>query len=110
MFISPAYAQGIGGGADMMVQLLPLLAMFVIFYFLLIRPQQRRAQEHKDLVAGIRRGDQVVLAAGILGKVKNAKDGDQEVDVEIAPGTVVKVLRSTISGVRGKGDAKEAAS
>ena len=84
--------------------------MFVIFYFLLIRPQQRRAQEHKDLVAGIRRGDQVVLAAGILGKVKNAKDGDQEVDVEIAPGTVVKVLRSTISGVRGKGDAKEAAS
>ena len=108
MFISPAYAQGAGGGADMAVQLLPLLAMFVIFYFLLIRPQQRRAQEHKDLVANIRRGDQVVLAAGILGKVKNAKDGDQEIDVEIAAGTVVKVLRSTISGVRNKTDAKEA--
>ena len=109
MFISPAYAQGAGGGADMAVQLLPLLAMFVIFYFLLIRPQQRRAQEHKDLVANIRRGDQVVLAAGILGKVKIAKDGEQDIDVEIAPGTVVKVLRSTISGVRNKSDAKDAA-
>ena len=111
MFISPAYAQAAGSGTDMLFQqLLLFVPLIAIFYFFLIRPQQRRAQEHRDMVAGVRRGDQVVLASGILGKVKNAKDGETEIDVEIAPGTVVKVVRSTISGVRGKTEAKEAAS
>jgi preprotein translocase subunit YajC len=111
MFISSAYAQAAGGGASdaIMQQLLLFVPLIAIFYFLLIRPQQKRAAEHKDLIAGIRRGDQVILASGILGKVKNAKDGETDIDVEIAPGTVVKVIRATISGVRGKSDAKDAA-
>jgi preprotein translocase subunit YajC len=110
MFISPAYAQSAGGGADMLVQLVPLLAMFVIFYFLLIRPQQARAKQHRDMVAGIRRGDTVILSSGIVGKVAKAKDGDAEIEVEIARDTVVKVLRGSISDVRGKGEpAKDAA-
>lgn len=110
MFISSAYAQAASGGASdaILQQLLLFVPLIAIFYFLLIRPQQKRAQEHKDLVANIRRGDQVVLASGILGKVKNAKDGETDIDVEIAPGTVVKVIRSTVSGVRGKTDAKDA--
>jgi preprotein translocase subunit YajC len=110
MFISSAYAQTVGGGASdaIMQQLLLFIPLIAIFYFLLIRPQQKRAAEHKDLIAGIRRGDQVILASGILGKVKNAKDGETDIDVEIAPGTVVKVIRATISGVRGKTDGKDA--
>ncbi len=106
MFISPAYAQASGaGGSDMLIQIVPLLAMFVIFYFLIIRPQQNRAKLHREMVAGIRRGDTVVLASGIIGKVSKAKDGEAEIDVEIAKETVVKVLRGTISEVRGKGEA-----
>jgi preprotein translocase subunit YajC len=110
MFITPAHAQAAGGGADMFIQLVPLLAMFVIFYFLLIRPQQARAKQHREMVANIRRGDTVILASGIIGKVSKAKEGDSEIDVEIAKDTVVKVLRGTISDVRGKGEpAKDAA-
>lgn len=106
MFISPAYAQAAGaGGADMFIQLVPLLAMFVIFYFLMIRPQQARAKAHREMVASIRRGDTVILSSGIIGKVAKAKDGDAEIDVEIAKETVVKVLRGTITEVRGKGEA-----
>lgn len=104
MFISPAYAQTGASGSDMFLQLAPLLAMFVIFYFLLIRPQQARAKAHREMVAGIRRGDTVILASGIIGKVTKAKDGEAEIDVEIAKDTVVKVVRGTISEVRGKGE------
>lgn len=105
MFISPAYAQATGaGGADMLIQIVPLLAMFVIFYFLMIRPQQARAKAHRDMVSAIRRGDTVVLASGIIGKVAKAKDGEPEIDVEIAKETVVKVLRGTISEVRGRNE------
>lgn len=105
MFISPAYAQASGaGGTDMFIQIVPLLAMFVIFYFLIIRPQQTRAKVHREMVSNIRRGDTVVLASGIVGKVAKAKDGDAEIDVEIARDTVVKVVRGTISEVRGKNE------
>ncbi len=110
MFISSAYAQAAGAGASdaILQQLLLFVPLIAIFYFLLIRPQQKRAKDHQAMVANIRRGDQVILASGMLGKVKNAKDGDADIDVEIAPGTVVKVIRATISGVRGKTDAKDA--
>lgn len=104
MFISPAYAQGAGGGADMFIQMVPLIAMFVIFYFLLIRPQQARQKQHKELVASIKRGDRVLLASGIYGTVKKARDGDNDIEVEIAKDTTVTVLRSTISTVMNKGD------
>ncbi len=104
MFITPAYAQGLGGGAEMFAQIVPILLMFVIFYFLLIRPQQQRAKKHQEMVAAVRRGDNVVLTGGILGKVNRVRDGDPEVDVEIAQGTIIKVLRSAIADVRAKGE------
>lgn len=112
MFISPAYAQASGaGGSDILIQMVPLLAMFVIFYFLLIRPQQQRAKQHKDMVAAIKRGDQVVLASGIIGKVSKAREGEPEIEVDIGASnpTLVKVLRGTISDVRNKTDAPKAA-
>jgi preprotein translocase subunit YajC len=105
MFISPAYAQGASGASDMLIQIVPLLAMFVIFYVLLIRPQQTRAKQHRALVANIKRGDTVILSSGIIGEVSKARDGDTEIEVKIAKDTVVKVLRGTISDVRGKGEA-----
>jgi preprotein translocase subunit YajC len=104
MFITPAYAQGAGGGNDILIQMLPLVAMFVIFYFLLIRPQQRRAQQHRDMVAQIKRGDSIVLSSGIIAKVTKAKEGEAEIEVDIGSNsaTLVKVLRGTISDVRNK--------
>lgn len=104
MFITPAYAQSAGGGADAFVQLVPILLMFVIFYFLLIRPQQTRAKKHQEAINAIRRNDTVVIGGGIVGRVNRVRDGDPEIDVEIAQGTVVKVLRGSIAEVRVKGE------
>lgn len=104
MFITPAYAQGLGGGSDLFVQFVPILLMFVIFYFLLLRPQQQRVKAHRDMVANVRRGDTVVTAGGIIGKVTKVKD-DVEVEVEIADNMRVRVIKSTISEVRAKGEA-----
>ena len=109
MFISPAYAQAAGGagGAGFLGSLVPLVLIFVIFYFLLIRPQQKRAKEHKNMVENLRRGDQVVTGGGIIGKVTKVKEGE-EVEVEIAEGTRVKLYRSTITTVLSKSEpAKE---
>ncbi len=109
MFITPAYAQGLGGGSDLFVQFVPILLMFVIFYFLLLRPQQQRVKLHREMVANVRRGDTVVTAGGIIGKVTKVRD-DAEVEVEIADNTRVRVIKSTISEVRAKGEvAKEGA-
>ncbi len=100
MLITPAYAQAIGGGdaAGFVTSLVPLILIFVIFYFLLIRPQQKRAKEHKAMVEGLKRGDQVVTGGGILGKVTRVKEGE-EIEVEIAENTRVRVYRSTITAV-----------
>src|SRR5262245_54695436 len=109
MFISPAHAQGIGGGSDFFIQLVPILLMFVIFYLLLLRPQQQRAKAHKEMVANLRRGDWVVTSGGIVGKVTKVRD-DSEIEVEIAENTRVRVIRSTVAEVRVKGEpAKETA-
>ncbi len=100
MFISPAYAQdAAGGGAGVVMQLLPLVLIFVVFYFLLIRPQQRKMKEHKAMLGALKRGDKVVTAGGILGEVKLVKDQTDEVDIEIANGVRVTVIRGTISAV-----------
>ena len=103
MFITPAYAQAAGGGGEpsFLVSMLPLILIFVIFYFLLIRPQQRRAKEHAQMVQNLRRGDQVVTAGGIVGKVVRVGEGD-EIEVEIADGVRVKVVRNTVSAVLSK--------
>ena len=104
MYISPAYAQGApGGGSDFLVQLIPILLMFVIFYFLLFRPQQQRAKQHREMVSNIRRGDTVVTSGGIIGKVTKVRD-ENEIEVEIAENTRIRVIKSTVAEVRARGE------
>ena len=93
---------------DMLNSLIvPTMLIIGIMYFLMIRPQQKRLKEHRDMVASIRRGDTVVTSGGIIGKV--AKVDENELQVEIADGVKIKVVRSTVSEVRGKGEAAPAA-
>lgn len=82
--------------------LVPLILVFLIMYFLLIRPQQKKLKEHQAMVAALRRGDQVVTSGGIVGKVVRVKEGENEVEVEIAQGVNVRVVRSTIQTVLSK--------
>ena len=82
--------------------LIPLILIFGIMYFLLIRPQQKKLKEHQVMVAALRRGDQVITQGGIMGKVVKVKDDASEVDVEIATGVIVRVIRSTIATVVNK--------
>ncbi len=91
-----------GGPQDFLMQIAPILLLLVLFYFLLIRPQQKRAKEHQALITGIKRGDTVVLSNGMIGKV--ARVEDTEVGVEIATGVTVKVVKSMISDVRTRGE------
>ena len=103
MFITPAYAQAAGGDPlGGFGSFVPLILIFVIFYFFLIRPQQKRAKEHKKMLEALRRGDQVVTQGGIMGKVTRVKDGEDEVEVEIADGVKVRVVRQTIASVVSK--------
>src|SRR5579863_7924401 len=115
MLISPAYAQstGMSGLMDQsaLIQFLPLALIFVVFYFLLIRPQQQKQKQHKTMVDALRRGDRIVTGGGILATVSKVI-GPEEVEVDIASGVRIRVLRSTISSVLAKPDpaaAREAA-
>ena len=99
MLISPAYAQDMGGAMGAVTQFLPLILIFGVFYFLLIRPQQQRAKQMKAMLAALRRGDRVVTAGGILATVQKVKDGSDEVEVDLAPNVRVTVLRDTITSV-----------
>lgn len=103
MFATPAFAQTAGdaGGMGGIAGIIPFVLMFVIFYFLLIRPQQRRMKEHRNMVENLRRGDQVVTAGGVLGKVTKVGESD-EIEVQIAEGVKIKVVKSTISQVVSK--------
>jgi len=108
MLISTAYAQGTGlsglfDNQSAMLQFLPLVLIFVVFYFLLIRPQQRKAKEHRATLESLRRGDRVVTGGGIIGTVVRV-DGPEEVSVDIADGVRVRVVRSTITNVLAKPD------
>lgn len=104
-FINPAYAQTAGGGlADALGGIAPLLLMLPIFYFLLIRPQQQKAKQHQEMVSKIRRGDSIVLSGGIIGKVNRVRDDDPLIDVEIAKGTIIQVIRGSVTEVRTKGE------
>ncbi len=102
MLISPAYAQGIGGGGFSLVSLLPLVLIFVVFYFLLIRPQQTKARAHRNMVGNVRRGDSVVTGGGIIGKVTKVIDDDR-IQVEIADGVRIVVAKGTIGDVVSRG-------
>ena len=99
MLISPAYAQDAAGLLGGATQFLPLVLIFGVFYFLLIRPQQTRAKEMKAMLAALRRGDRVVTAGGILGTVQRVKEGSDEIEVDIAPNVRVLVMRDTITTV-----------
>lgn len=99
MLISPAYAQDIAGATALITQLAPLILIFGVFYFLLIRPQQRKMKEQKAMLAALKRGDRVITAGGIIGSVTRVKEGVDEVEVEIAPNVRVNVLRTTIGDV-----------
>ena len=103
MFITPAYAQAATPGAgDFVSMILPLVAIMAVFYFLLIRPQQKKMKEHRAMVEALRRGDQVITQGGIIGKISKVKDGEGEVEVEIADGVKVRVMRATIAQVVSK--------
>jgi preprotein translocase subunit YajC len=110
MFVSPAYAQAAGGGDTFsLVSILPLILIFVVFYFLLIRPQQKKMKDHKALIEGVRRGDRVVTSGGIIGTVAKVT-GDREISLEIADGVRVRAVRGMIAEVLAKtepADAKE---
>jgi preprotein translocase subunit YajC len=103
MFISPAFAQGAGDGGSGLVSLLPLVLIFVVFYFLLIRPQQKKVKAHRAVVQALRRGDRVVTAGGMIGTVSKVVS-DTELQVEVAEGVRVRVVRSTIQDVLTKGE------
>jgi len=104
MFTTPAYAQGFGFGlggdsGQAIVQFLPIILIFVVFYFLLIRPQQKKSKEHKTMLTSLRRGDRVVTGGGIVGTVARVNPNDEEIAVDIAENVRVKVVRSTITAV-----------
>jgi preprotein translocase subunit YajC len=105
LFITPAYAQAAGGigTTDMLIQFAPLIFVFAIMYVLLFRPQQKRAAEHKKMIANARRGDTIVTNGGIVGRVTKVID-DNELEAEIADGVRVRVVRSMIADVRAKGE------
>ncbi len=102
MLISPAYAQAAAGdGGSPLITLLPIVLIFVVFYFLLIRPQQKKMKQHKGMVAAVRRGDRVVTAGGLIATVTKVVS-DTELQIELADGVRVRVIRGTISEVLAK--------
>jgi preprotein translocase subunit YajC len=107
MLVTPILAQvgAAAGGAsaqDLAMQFLPLIGLFVLAYFLMIRPQQQRMKQHQQMVAGVKRNDTVVLNSGVIGKVVRVED--KEVGIEIAQGVTVKVVKTMISDVRARGE------
>ena len=104
MFISPAYARAGGDTTSSLISLLPLVLMFVVLYFVMIRPQMKRQKEHKAMIEALAKGDEIVTAGGFLGKV--SKLGDTYIGVELADGLVVQLQRSAVVQVLPKGTMK----
>jgi preprotein translocase subunit YajC len=107
MFATPAFAQtaagaAAGGPQSFLIQILPLIGLVVLFYFLMIRPQQRRMKQHQTMLGGLKRNDVVVLSSGMVGKVVRVED--KEVGLEIASGVTVKVVKTMIADVRTRGE------
>ena len=104
MFISPAYAQtpSILGG-DGMSFLVPMVLVFVIMYFLILRPQQKRVKQHAEMVKNVRKGDTVITSGGLVGKVTKVVDDDQ-IEIELAEGVRVRQMRQMVTDVRAKGE------
>ncbi len=104
MFVTPAYAQSATGGApEILMSVLPFILIFVIMYFLIIRPQRAQMKKRTEMLANVRRGDTVVTGGGLVGKVSKVID-DNEMEIDLGGGLKVTALRSTISDVRVKGE------
>ncbi|MGB3833463.1 MAG: preprotein translocase subunit YajC [Mesorhizobium sp.] len=103
MFVTPAYAQGVGATPDVFISVLPFVLIFVIMYFLIIRPQRTQMKKRGEMLAAVRRGDTVVTGGGFVGKVTKVID-DNELEIDLGGGTKVTALRSTIADVRVKGE------
>jgi preprotein translocase subunit YajC len=106
MFITPALAQGaspFGGEGGMLMSLLPFVLIFVIMYFLILRPQQKRVKQHQEMVKNVRRGDTVVTNGGLVGKVTKVIDDDQ-IEIEIAHDVRIRQMRGMLTDVRAKGE------
>ncbi|MDT3686538.1 MAG: preprotein translocase subunit YajC [Pseudorhodoplanes sp.] len=103
MLITPAYAQSVGGDGGMLMSLLPFLLIFVIMYFLILRPQQKRVKQHQEMVKALRRGDTVVTSGGLIGKVTKVVD-EEQIEVELADGVRARQMRQMIAEVRAKGE------
>ncbi len=108
LLITPAFAQAAapGGGGGFLIQLLPFIMILGIMYFLIIRPQQKRLSDHRAMIASVKRGDTIVTGGGIVGKVTRVIN-DGELQVEIAEGVRVRLVRSTVSEVRTRGDVRD---
>ena len=104
MFISQAWAQAAGGGSsDFLVQLFPLVLIFIVFYFLLIRPQQSKMKAQREMLSGVKRGDRVVTGGGIIGLVTKVI-GENELQVELAEGVRVRIIKQTITDILTRGE------
>jgi preprotein translocase subunit YajC len=108
MLISPAFAQGLfggggGGSSDMLLSLMPFILIFVIMYFLILRPQQKRVKEHREMVTALRRGDTVVTTGGLVGKITKVVD-DNEIELQLAEGVRVRQMRQMVTDVRARGE------
>jgi preprotein translocase subunit YajC len=104
LLISPAYAQAAIGGDSGFIGFLPIILMFVLLYFLMIRPQMKRAKEHKQMTEALQKGDEVITSGGVLGKI--TRIGETYVSIEIAPDTEVQLQRSAIQTLLPKGTIK----
>jgi preprotein translocase subunit YajC len=104
MFITPAYAQAAGGSANETIfQLIPFVLIFIIMYFLILRPQQQKVKAHKAMVDALRRGDQVTLSGGLIGRISKVID-ENTLEVELGEGVKIKCLRGAVAEVRTKGE------
>lgn len=103
--ITPAFAQGLGGGGtnDILMSLVPFVLIFIIMWFLIIRPQQKRVKTHQEMIKNVRRGDTVITSGGIIAKVSKVVD-DSEIEAEIADGVRVRILKGMVQDVRSKGE------
>jgi preprotein translocase subunit YajC len=96
----------LGGGGDMLIKLAPFGLIFVIMYFLILRPQQKRAKQHQDMVTSLRRGDTIVTSGGLVGKISKVVD-DAEVELQLADGVRVRQMRQMVAEVRAKGEPRD---
>ena len=105
IFFENAWAQGSAAGGDSFLSFLPLIIIFVVFYFLLIRPQSKKQKEHKEMISTLEVGNEVVTAGGVLGKIKEIND--QYVQLQISENVIIKVQRHTIGALMPKGTIKK---